>query len=455
MTIVWFAAIHLLVVPMIGWADFVVGAEISLALFYLFPVSASAWWFGRLAGIAAAVQCAVVAFTGTYLWSGPESLPVLVWNTLSQVVIFFFTAVFVARLREHSDAGQDALRSTREALAHSHEQLRLLVDGIRERSVMMLDADGGIVLANEGSVRLRGFAAEELVGRPFWTLAASAGAAEGMRRWLAEAATSGSCEFETWEQRRDGSRFCSAGVLSPVLDPQGRLRGYTMVSQDVTRQREAEAAVRSLSARLIGAQEEERRHLARELHDEVGAALTFVKMSLQAAGSRDDGGPLRLAQDAVDQVLDQVRRLSVDLRPSMLDDLGLVPALRWYLDKRARAAGLATEFESAVGEERFDPAVEVTCFRVAQEAVTNVLRHAAASSLKVSLDRADERLELRVKDDGRGFDLARATGLGLSAMAERAALVGGSVRVLSRPGEGTEVLAELPLGPRPATGAPA
>lgn len=407
-------------------------------------------------GLATAVESTCAAFTADYVWAGPESLPVGVWNTLTRMIIFFAAAGVAARLRSDSDAGRDELRTTREELARSHEQLRLLVDGIRERSVMMLDAKGIILLANEGSHRLRGLAPDELVGRPFWALAASAGGAEALRRWLAEAASRGSCEFDLWELRKDGTRFCSAGVLSPVRDSAGRLRGYSMVTQDVTRQREAEATVRSLTARLIGAQEEERRHLARELHDEVGAVLTCVRMSLEAAGRR--GGraeELQGALDAVGQALEQVRQLSVDLRPSVLDDLGVVPALRWYLDKRPRSAGLKTEFESSMPEQRLDPAVEITCFRIAQEAVTNVLRHAGASSLRVSLELAGGQLQLRVKDDGRGFEPAGAgrSSLGLSAMSERASLIGGTLRVLSRPGEGTEVIAELPVAAHAREGA--
>ena len=221
-TILWFVTIHLIVVPMIGWSDFVVGPDISLSLFYVVPITAIAWWFGRVAGLATAVMSTCAAFTADYAWAGPESLPVGIWNTLTRMIIFFAAAGVAARLRADSDAGRDELRTTREELARSHEQLRLLVDGIRERSVMMLDAKGIILLANEGSHRLRGLAADELVGRPFWTLAASAGGAEALRRWLAEAASRGSCEFDIWELRKDASRFCSAGVLSPVRDGGGR-----------------------------------------------------------------------------------------------------------------------------------------------------------------------------------------------------------------------------------------
>jgi PAS domain S-box-containing protein len=464
--LLWFTTIQVAVVPVIGWSDYLCGPQISLSLFYLVPIAATAWWFGRSAGLLTAAESALVAFAADYVWTGSEGLPIELWNTVTRVIIFFFAAAVVARLRADSDAGRDELRVTQEELARSHEQLWLLVDGIRERSVMMLDADGRILLANEGSRRLRGYTAAELTDKPFWSLAAAPADSEAPRRWLAEAAENGSCEFESWELRKDGSRFCSAGVLSSVRDAEGRLRGYSMVSQDVTRQREAEATVRALTARLIGAQEEERRHLARELHDEVGAALTCVRMAIEAASHRSGRTePLQAALDAVGQALDQVRQISVDLRPSVLDDLGIVPALRWYLDKRPRAAGLQTQFESQLPAERLDPALEITCFRIAQEAVTNVLRHAEARSLRVSLERVppadgtepegpsrgSARLVLRLQDDGKGFRPPNS-GLGLSTMSERAALIGGTVHVRSQPGEGTEVVAELPLRPRAREG---
>jgi signal transduction histidine kinase len=154
-----------------------------------------------------------------------------------------------------------------------------------------------------------------------------------------------------------------------------------------------------------------------------------------------------------------VRRLSLDLRPSMLDDLGLVPALRWLAERSSRDTGIETRV-AVEREERYSAPIETVCFRVAQEALTNVARHAEATSVRVELRRDDGRLRLEVRDDGCGFDAeaalaaARAgASLGLAGMRERVALVGGELRIAARPGAGCAIVATIPL-PAPDSGAP-
>jgi two-component system sensor histidine kinase UhpB len=147
-----------------------------------------------------------------------------------------------------------------------------------------------------------------------------------------------------------------------------------------------------------------------------------------------------------------VHDISLNLRPSLLDDLGLEPALRWYTNRQAGLVGLKAEFVAAPLPRRLDPRLETECFRIAQEALTNVVRHAQAKSVKVTLKHRQDRLELRVRDDGVGFDVAagreravRGSSLGLLSMEERAALLGGGLEIKSAPGHGTEIHAWLPL----------
>jgi signal transduction histidine kinase len=208
-----------------------------------------------------------------------------------------------------------------------------------------------------------------------------------------------------------------------------------------------------LSRRLLAAQEEERRRLAVELHDELGQILTAVKINLES--KRPSAAIPAYVKDAigsVDQAMDRVRDLALDLRPSVLDDLGLAAALRWYVDRFARKAQVETHL-SIDAVTKLDPVLEITCFRLAQEALTNVVRHAHAKHVWFHLHLLDDRLELNVRDDGIGFDAAaaraRALGgasLGLLGMEERASLVGGRFEVVSAPGNGTEVRAYLPVG---------
>jgi signal transduction histidine kinase len=162
----------------------------------------------------------------------------------------------------------------------------------------------------------------------------------------------------------------------------------------------------------------------------------------------------------VDQVLQQVRGMSLDLRPSMLDDLGLVAALRWYVGRDARGVGLRVLLEVPDEERRYDPAVETACFRVAQEALTNILRHAGAKEAIITLDDSEGALRLCVRDDGAGFDVAEARqrahgggSFGLLGMQERVSLLGGHLEFNSKPGQGTELRARFPLAP-PEAGSP-
>jgi PAS domain S-box-containing protein len=220
--------------------------------------------------------------------------------------------------------------------------------------------------------------------------------------------------------------------------------------------RRANEQLHVLSRRLFQIQENERRHLARELHDQLGQALTAAKIDLQAAQSLEERTAIvRRLDDSIailERLLQQVRQLSLELRPPLLDDLGLVPALRWYLDQQAQRADLRVEFFADPALERVDAAIETACFRVAQEALTNVVRHARAQTVSVELDRTPEALHLVVRDDGIGFDVVRAqqsASLGLLGMRERVALVGGELDCKSAPGRGTEVHAFFPVRFRP------
>ncbi len=211
-----------------------------------------------------------------------------------------------------------------------------------------------------------------------------------------------------------------------------------------------------LSHRLVEVQESERRHIARELHDEIGQTLTAAEMNLQAAlqapRAPNIERRLQATLQAVEQVLRQVHDLSLNLRPSMLDDLGLEPALRWLTRRQAELGGIQAEFHADRLEHRLHPVVETECFRVAQEALTNIVRHANARNLSVTLSRTNTHLHLRVRDDGAGFDVAEhrngavlGDSLGLLSMEERASLASGGLEVTSSVGHGAEVHAWFPI----------
>ena len=242
----------------------------------------------------------------------------------------------------------------------------------------------------------------------------------------------------------------------------GEIGGIIIFSEVITDRKLAEEALRGahtrleqLSRRLLAAQETERRNIARELHDEIGQLLTAVKLDLQMV-MRECPGPaayscVREAMGSMDRVIARVRDLSLDLRPSMLDDLGLMPALRWMAGRQAERAGFAVHVGADLPDTRLAPEIETACFRIAQEALTNAARHARAKRVTVELRREGEALALTVRDDGCGFDAgamrrqaAAGASFGLLGMQERATLAGGELEIESAPGRGTTVSARLP-----------
>jgi signal transduction histidine kinase len=218
----------------------------------------------------------------------------------------------------------------------------------------------------------------------------------------------------------------------------------------------ANQLLKRLSARLMETQESERRRIARELHDQTGQALTALKMNLEAIrnSSQGDATGLKVSEsvDIVDDLLEQVRNLSLDLHPAVLDDFGLPAALRCYARRLAQRGGLELDLKIDDFAERLPPAIETGCFRVAQEALTNVARHARARRVLVELRSDGMTVHLLVRDDGIGFDAAAGPAdgpadrhLGLLSMRERVTLVGGEIVVASKSGSGTEIAASFPL----------
>lgn len=218
------------------------------------------------------------------------------------------------------------------------------------------------------------------------------------------------------------------------------------------RLRENAERLQALSRRLVEVQESERRQIARELHDEVGEVLTGLKLSLEVsarAASEQVACRLGEAQALVQDLMTRTRELSLDLRPEILDDLGLLPALLWHFERYTGQTGVGVIFEHSGLETRLPSDLETAAYRIVQEALTNVARHAKVNEVTVRLWADPERLDVQVEDRGTGFDLEAALGAhassGVTGMRERAMLSGGDLKVESSPGKGTRVWAEFPL----------
>jgi PAS domain S-box-containing protein len=337
-------------------------------------------------------------------------------------------------------------------------RFRLLVDGVRDYAFYMLDRAGRVESWNAGAERLQGYTADDILGQHVGCFYLPEEARQGApARALERALAEGRAVEEGWRIRKDGSRFWAEGLITTVRDPQGRLVGYSVVTHDVTeRRRHAEVRARLLE-QVTAAQEEEQRRLARELHDETGQSLTSLLVGLRSLAEAPSLATVREQVSELRRVtartLDEVRRLARGLRPGVLDELGLVPAIEQLAVDHSQLHSIAVEVSAVgFGAERLPPAVEAALYRVIQEALTNAAKHSGARTVNVVLQRRRELVQAIVSDDGCGFDVeatlrtpAARAHLGLHGMRERAALLGGTVTIESTPGEGTTIYVRVPI----------
>jgi signal transduction histidine kinase len=215
---------------------------------------------------------------------------------------------------------------------------------------------------------------------------------------------------------------------------------------------EARGQLKNLSARLVETQEEERRVLSRELHDEVGQSLSAILVGLSnlSAAARTNAraqieNEVKMLRQIVEGTVKIVRNITLLLRPSMLDDLGLIPALEWQAREVSRQTGLRVDVAAGRVPDQLPEEFKTCIYRAVQEALHNVARHAAASSVRIVVEQEPGRLLLSIQDDGKGFDVERSRGLGLLGMEERVAHLGGTLRLVSELGRGTLISVILPL----------
>ena len=252
-------------------------------------------------------------------------------------------------------------------------------------------------------------------------------------------------------------RSRNAAPASAARRPAGKRKAGGELIRLLEQAKKSYARLQRLSHRLMEVQEAERRHLAREMHDEIGQALTAAKLNIQQAlhapTSLETGTHLTESIGILDRVLQQVRNIALDLRPSLLDDLGLVPTLGWLVERHSQASEMAVRLSTERLDVRPAPNVELACYRIAQEALTNAAKHSGANQMSIELERSDRELVLLIRDSGSGFDvqaaLSRAVeggSIGLLGMQERVTLAGGEMDIRSAPGQGTEIHARFPLG---------
>ena len=343
-------------------------------------------------------------------------------------------------------------RAERQRLFDAEEAFRVMTTGVIDSAILLLDPDGRLLSWNDAARRIEGYEDAEIVGCHFSAFYPPEDRAAGKpERMLETARREGHSRDEGWRVRRDGSRFWAEVMITAIRRADGTLHGFVKATRDLTERRRAEDAARIefLSHRFLQAEEEVRRDAARELRDAVTSALTRVRARVEDALARQDDPALREGIAVMDHGLARARLLAATLRPPLLDDMGLPKALEWALQNGARDAGWQASLEVTDLESRLPAEVESACYRICEEALANVARHAKARSVRVSARRVGAEVEVEVADDGVGFAQregeARGTdAFGLVAMAGRAELAGGHLEIDTRPGGGTRVRVVIP-----------
>ena len=347
-----------------------------------------------------------------------------------------------------------ARKRTETALGESEERFRLLVESATDYAILALDENGLVNAWNAGAEKVFGYREQEIIGKSGTILFTPEDREQGIpERELKIASENGSAEDERWHIRRDGTRFYASGVMTTVKD----VGGFVKIARDMTDKIKTEQIRRDkeMLQRLVGAQEDERRRIARDLHDELGQLMTGLRLKLEAVrklceDDRELCGKIDETQLIAKHLDAGIDFLAWELRPAALDDLGLRAALEKYVREWSRYAGVAAELlGSGVRQARLAPEAETNLYRIAQESLNNVHKHAKAKAVEISLDRRGaETIVLIIEDDGQGFDpqdkMNRSKGIGLIGMRERAALIGGTLEIESAPGKGTTVFVRVP-----------
>jgi PAS domain S-box-containing protein len=367
-----------------------------------------------------------------------------------------------------------ALQPVEQKYSQGSELFRLLVNSVKDYAIFVLSPEGCVLTWNPGAQALKGYKKEEIIGKHFSVFYPPEAIDSGWpTRELALAEKEGRFSDEGWRVRKDGSSFWASVIITTLRDENGNLTGFAKVTQDMTQRREAEERIQNLnrelrnrvsqldesqrslelrtlefqnlSARVLRIQDEERRRIARELHDDLGQQLAGIKMSLDRSRNEE-------VSNAVQSAINSVRNLSYLLHPPLLEETGLRSALHWFIDGLTKRSGI--EIQLTVKPESFprmSSEMEMTIFRIVQESLTNIYRHASSASARVEIDKQSEWVVVRIRDYGKGIasDISGGTylgriGVGISGMRERIRQLGGQLTV-SRAEPGTLVEAKIPM----------
>ncbi len=342
------------------------------------------------------------------------------------------------------------------------QKQRALLDELFEQApqaIALKNSDNQVVRVNREFTRIFGYDSQEVLGRSLADLIVPEELLQEAKRTVDLAAQGQRVDADVVRQRKDGSRLHTSMTAVPVRVPGRQIVAFS-IYRDITQRKRAEeelqhsfTRLRELAARLQSVREEERAKVAREIHDELGQALTAIKIDLASLIPRLRAHQTRELEKVesilrlVDQTILSVRRIATELRPAILDDLGLVAAVEWAAEEFEARTGTWCRLDLPDDDIVIDPERATAIFRIFQETLTNVLRHAEATRVDVRLSKSDGDIVLEVRDNGRGIaeaQLLSGGSLGILGMRERALLLGGALIISGAPGNGTMVMLRIP-----------
>jgi two-component system sensor histidine kinase UhpB len=344
------------------------------------------------------------------------------------------------------------------ALRDSEEEFRSIVETTREW-IWAMDLNGHLTYSNPAVESMLGYEPVELLDQASVSFLHPEDC-EMFRTLMADAVlhTSGWCDLKLRWRHKNGSYHWLESNASPSCDAHGKLVGFRGTDRDITERENAKSAQTHLQLKLVTVQEEERHRIARELHDQLGQSLAALMLGLKslerAYKPREQArGQFDQLHKIANDLAKDVHSLALDLRPTALDDLGLEVALSNYLEGWSSRWQISADFHShGFTDRRLPPHLETTIYRIVQAALTNIARHAKATSVSLILERHNDRVVAIIEDDGCGFYVeavmknpVKEQRLGLLGMEERVALVGGALTIESTPAKGTSVYVRIPI----------
>ena len=379
----------------------------------------------------------------------------------------------------------------------SKELLYQLVESVKDYAIFVSDLDGEIISWNIGAEKIFGYTPEEAIGQNCRMLFTKEDRLDNVPEGERETAREEGCaDDERWHLRKDGSQFFASGVQTALYDDNGKHTGYAKIARDlterinfqdklqdakdnlevhvrqrtddltdsneslrseVTRRTQSENLRVALLRKIVRTQEDERKRIAREIHDHIGQQMTGLQLKLQILLDKykkdsELSDEITKVKSIADQIDSEVDFLAWELRPSVLDDLGLSAAVKKFVYDWSTHFSVPAEFHQiGLDGKHLLPEIEINLYRIGQEALNNISKHAKATNVSAILERRDGTVSLIIEDDGKGFEPSKKAvvtgddrGLGLVGMKERAELVGGTIEIESSLGNGTTIYARVP-----------